>query len=72
MRKFELIPVNVYIPPNTSLYYNSDSWTYLEVILDDISTLYPQSIIILLGDFNAKLGPSLHVCSKERIPKGIS
>ncbi|XP_062831915.1 ras-GEF domain-containing family member 1A isoform X1 [Anolis carolinensis] len=56
----ELILINVYIPPLTSSYYSPDAWVQLEIIVEELTVAYTQAIIILLGDFNAKLGPSIH------------
>lgn len=59
-KDFEFILVNVYVPPNASSYYKSDYWVHLERLLEEIITLHIRAIIILVGDFNTKLGQSLH------------
>ena len=56
--KASFILVNVYIPPLEKLSQTEDSWTRLINYISDLEQKFPSAFLIIVGDFNAKLGPN--------------
>ncbi|XP_053146585.1 uncharacterized protein LOC128342765 [Hemicordylus capensis] len=54
---FNLILVNVYIPPAGSRIYEKGMWPRLESFVLEMRTKHPHAHLIVVGGFNARAGP---------------
>lgn len=51
-----IILINVYMPPSSRKDFAVKKWNSLEAYMTSLINDYPRTSIILLGDFNARLG----------------
>ena len=56
----EVVLLNAYLPPSSSPCFSPDIWVQLEKTIVEINIKYCKAVVILLGDFNTRVGASLH------------
>ncbi|XP_061486293.1 uncharacterized protein LOC133386605 [Rhineura floridana] len=50
--------INVYIPPYSSRVLTDQAWEDLDRYITDLEAQSPRALLIIMGDFNARIGPN--------------